>query len=267
MNDISLGPVVLSGPRFGVAIALVALLVTAEVLHRRGREGVAPVAWNAVLVGLAAARLGYVGLHLPTYLRDPLSVLYLWQGGFDLAIGTAAGLLFAVLATRRRREVLTGALLAGAVGAVVWGGWQLASGPPPAPSADVLTVKLQGLDGSSSDVGAFVGGPLVVNLWATWCGPCQRELPMLESAAASMPGVTYLFVSQGEPSQRVADYLKAHDLKLEHVLLDPDSRLSAAVSTKGLPTTLFFDERGKLVGRWLGELSRPRLDDELAAVR
>ena len=61
MNEVSLGPVVLSGPRFGVALALIALLVTAEILERRGRKGLAPIAWNAVVLGLLAARLGYVG--------------------------------------------------------------------------------------------------------------------------------------------------------------------------------------------------------------
>lgn len=267
MNDVSLGPVVLSGPRFGVALALIALLVTAEILERRGRKGVAPVAWNAVVLGLLAARLGYVALHLGTYVRAPLSALYVWQGGFNLPIGAAAAAVYAVAVLRSRRALLSGALLAGLIGAVVWGGWQLASGPPPAPSPDVLTVRLQGLDGTQTDVKAFVGRPLVVNLWATWCAPCQRELPMLASEAAATPDVTFVFVSQGEPRPRVASYLKEHALSLQHVFLDKSSALSAAVATKGLPTTLFFDAQGKLVGRWLGELSKAKLSDELKRIR
>ncbi len=266
MNDVRLGPVVLSGPRFGVAIALIALLIVAEVLSRRGRRGVAPVAWNAVVVGLLAARLGYVALHFGSFVAAPLSVLYLWQGGFNLAIGTAAGVGYAVVVLRARPQVLAGALLAGAVGAAVWGGWQLASGPPAPPQASVMTASLTGLDGATSDVAAFVGKPLVVNLWATWCSPCQRELPMLASAARANPGVTFLFVSQGEPAARVRRYLQQHGIELQHVYLDAGSRLSAAVATKGLPTTLFFDGRGKLVGRWLGELSRARLHDELGRI-
>jgi thiol-disulfide isomerase/thioredoxin len=267
MNDVSLGPVVLSGPRFGVALALIALLVTAEILDRHGRKGVAPVAWNAVVLGLLAARLGYVALHLGSYARAPLSALYIWQGGFSLPFGAVAAVAYAVTVLRARRVLLGGALLAGLIGAVVWGGWQLASGPPPAPAPDVLTTRLQGLDGSTSDIAAFVGRPLVVNLWATWCAPCQRELPMLASQAAATPDVTFLFVSQGEPQPRVAAYLKEHHLSLQHVFLDAGSRLSAAVSTRGLPTTLFFDARGKLVGRWLGELSVAKLGDELKRVR
>ncbi|MEJ2289279.1 MAG: TlpA disulfide reductase family protein [Deinococcales bacterium] len=267
MNDVSLGPVVLSGPRFGVALALIALLVTAEILDRRGRKGVAPVVWNAVVLGLLAARLGYVALHLGTFARDPLSALYVWQGGFNLIVGVVAAVAYAAVALRARAALLTGALLAGLVGAVVWGGWQLASGPPPAPSPNVLTATLQALDGSTTDVKAFVGKPLVVNLWATWCAPCQRELPMLAAAASATPDVTFVFVSQGEPQARVASYLKAHDLSLHHVYLDGGSRLSAAVSTKGLPTTLFFDRRGHLVSRWLGELSKARLNDELKGIR
>lgn len=269
MGDVSavrLGPVALSGERFGVAIALVALLIVAEVLERRGRKGVAPVAWNAVLVGLLAARLGYVALHMTVYAKDPLSVLYVWQGGFDLLVGAAAGTMVAIVALRAQRALLTGALLAGAIGAVVWGGWQLASGPPQAPKPSVMTAQLRGLDGRGSQLKAFVGKPLVVNLWATWCSPCQRELPMLAKAAEVDPGVTFLFVSQGEPAARVRGYLEQHDIHLDHVFLDPSSALSAAVATKGLPTTLFFDARGNLASRWLGELSKPRLQDELKAL-
>ncbi len=267
MNAVSLGPVVLSGPRFGVALALIALLVTAEILDRRGRKGVAPVAWNAVVLGLLAARFGYVVLHLGTFARDPLSALYIWQGGFNLIVGVVGAVAYVVVVLRARTALLSGALMAGLIGAVVWGGWQLASGPPPAPSPSVLTTQLQGLDGSTTDVKAFVGKPLVVNLWATWCAPCQRELPMLAKAASASQGVTFVFVSQGEPEARVASYLKAHDLALRHVYLDGGSRLSAAVSTKGLPTTLFFDRRGHLVSRWLGELSEARLNDELKGIR
>jgi len=256
----------MSGERFGVAIALVAVLVVAEVVSRRGRKGVAPVAWNAVVVGLLGARLGYVALHLGAYVQDPVSILYVWQGGFDLAIGVAAALLYTVIVLRSERALLAGALLAGVAGAVVWSGWQLASGPPQAPRPSVMTAQLVGLDGTTSDVAAFGGKPLVVNLWATWCTPCQRELPMLASAAGANPGVTFLFVSQGEPAARVKSYLEQHDITLQHVFLDPGSDLSTAVATKGLPTTLFFDAQGKLVSRWLGELSRPRLQDEIKAL-
>jgi len=266
VNDVRLGPLVLSGPRFGVAIAIVALLVVAEVLNRRGRHGVAPVAWNAVVIGLVAARLGYVALHLGSYLQAPLSVLYVWQGGFQLVIGAVAGTAYAVIALHARPALLAGALLAGAAGVAVWGGWELAAGPPPAPKASLMTAQLVGLDGAHSDVAAFVGKPLVVNLWATWCAPCQRELPMLAGVARSTPGVTFVYVSQGEPEARVKRYLQTHDLRLSHVFLDAGSRLSTAVATKGLPTTLFIDARGKLVGRWLGELSKPRLEDELRRI-
>lgn len=266
VNDVRLGPVALSGERFGVLIALVALLVVAEVLNRRDRKGVAPVAWNAVVFGLLVARLGYVALHMGAYVADPLSVLYLWQGGFNLAIGTLAAVAYAVFALRSQRALLLAALLAGVTGAVVWGGWELASGPPKPPAPDVMTAQLQALGGGTSDVEAFVGKPLVVNLWATWCSPCQRELPMLAAAAKADPGVTFLFVSQGEAEARVRDYLRKHDIALRHVFLDPGSRLSSAVATKGLPTTLFFDARGKLVSRWLGELSKPKLQDELGGL-
>ncbi len=267
MTDVRIGPLALSGPRFGALLALVVVLVVAEVLERRGRRGVAPAAWNAVLIGLLGARLGYVARHIGSYLGEPWTVLFVWQGGFSLIAGALAGALYGVLALRGRPRLLRSALLAGVLGAVVWGGWQAAAVTTAPEPPTLFAQPLSTLDGDTLSPSSFLGRPVVVNLWATWCGPCQRELPLLASAARETPEVTFLFVSQGEPGDRVAGYLEDHALELEHVLLDPSSSLSAAASSAGLPTTLFFDARGRLAGRWLGELSRPRLDAELARIR
>lgn len=267
MLDVRIGPLALSGPRFGALLALAALLIVAEVVDRRGRRGVAAVAWNAVLLGLLGARLGFVALHAGSYLPRLWTVLYVWQGGFAMLPGAAVGTAYAVAVLARRAPLLRGALLAGAVGAVVWGGWQAASITQAPPPASLSQAPLPSLTGDPVAPAAFLGAPVVLNLWATWCGPCQRELPLLASVARETPGVTFLFVSQGEPRERVATYLQDRGLQLEHVLLDPGSTLSAAASTAGLPTTLFFDASGTLRGRWLGELSRARLEAELARIR
>src|SRR3546814_11946076 len=65
----------------------------------------------------------------------------------------------------------------------------------------------------------LAGRPFVVNLWATWCPPCRRELPMLADVAANSD-IPILLANQGENRQAVADYLLAGGISPRSVVLD-----------------------------------------------
>jgi hypothetical protein len=98
----------------------------------------------------------------------------------------------------------------------------------------------------------------VINIWATWCPPCRREMPVLQQAQSDYPHVTFLFVNQGETGKR--QHLPRHHRP------EPDPRAvrrhrpaGPAVGSMALPTTLFYDADGRLVGSHLGELSRASL--------
>ncbi|WP_155718381.1 TlpA family protein disulfide reductase, partial [Pseudomonas fluorescens] len=103
------------------------------------------------------------------------------------------------------------------------------------------------------------GGPLVINLWATWCPPCRREMPVLENAQRMRPDVTFLFVNQAESMQSVSTYLATQGLNLDNVLFDASGRLGQAVGSMALPTTLFYQADGRLINSHLGELSEASL--------
>jgi thiol-disulfide isomerase/thioredoxin len=107
----------------------------------------------------------------------------------------------------------------------------------------------------------------VVNLWATWCPPCRREMPALQQAQAANPDVNIVFVNQGEESHTVAAFLDRQGLALSNVLVDPESRTGAALGHGALPTTLFFDANGQLAGTRIGELSQATLTQRLASLR
>ena len=104
----------------------------------------------------------------------------------------------------------------------------------------------------------------MVNLWATWCPPCQREMPVLQKAQAARPDVHFVFVNQGESAQQVAAYLARSGLQLRNVLLDAKGDAGTALGHRALPTTLFFDAEGRLVDTRLGELSEASLAERLA---
>ena len=105
----------------------------------------------------------------------------------------------------------------------------------------------------------YKGGPLVINLWATWCPPCRREMPVLERAQHQRPDVTFLFVNQAESMQSVSTFLATQGLTLDNVLFDASGRLGQAVGSMALPTTLFYSAEGRLINSHLGELSQASL--------
>ncbi len=101
----------------------------------------------------------------------------------------------------------------------------------------------------------FRGKPLLVNLWATWCGPCVAEMPMLDGLAAQYKGqgLTVLTVSQDTGKARPVTAFFAKK-KLAHLSAyrDPENGLGFHYATGVLPTTILYDREGKEVVRVVG---------------
>jgi thiol-disulfide isomerase/thioredoxin len=128
-------------------------------------------------------------------------------------------------------------------------------------------LSLSSLEGRPVSLADFAGKPTVVNLWATWCPPCRREMPALQQAQATNPDVNIVFVNQGEEAATIAAFLDRQGLSLSNVLVDPQSSTGAALGHSALPTTLFFDAHGRLAGTRIGELSQATLTQRLASLR
>lgn len=108
--------------------------------------------------------------------------------------------------------------------------------------------------GGPATFGAFRGSPLLVNLWATWCGPCVKELPSLEALATRDAGkLAVVAVSQDSGGDAaVGPFWKAHGLTALTAYTDSKMRLSLALQADSLPTTILFDAHGKEVWRIMG---------------
>jgi thiol-disulfide isomerase/thioredoxin len=102
----------------------------------------------------------------------------------------------------------------------------------------------------------FRGKPTLVNLWATWCAPCVKELPTLDRLVRNSGGrFNLVAISQDSaPHASVEAFLKAHGIETLSSYQDPKMALSGALHADVLPTSVLFDANGKEVWRYVGDL-------------
>ncbi|WP_298675089.1 TlpA disulfide reductase family protein [uncultured Sphingomonas sp.] len=113
----------------------------------------------------------------------------------------------------------------------------------------------------------FRGKPVLLNLWATWCAPCVKELPSLDALATQLGDrVQVLAVSQDMQPEKVAPFVAARRLHRIAPYTDADMRLSLGYRVN-LPTTILFDAKGREVWRvsgamdWTAPATRKLLDE------
>ncbi len=247
------------------------MMVAAIVGHlvgRPNRVGISNVLLDMLLAAMLAARIVFVALWFDQYRDAPWSALDIRDGGFNSWAGLAAAMAVAIWHASKRPELRKPLSLGMLAGMLAW----TMSGAPGTLGMGAQTalpaVELKTLAGQTASLAALSHGkPMVVNLWATWCPPCRREMPVLAEAQQRQAGVTFVFVSQGDDAAKVQRYLSSSQLKLENVLIDSGSELGRAVGSTALPTSLFYDASGNLVNSHVGALSAATLADKLVALR
>ena len=259
MNPVAIGPFLFSMGVLALLAGVLAAHWTARFLARGGRVDMTTPAWWLLGLALLVARGVYVLRQWPGYAAHPWDILNVRDGGFDPVAGLAA-LAIATVAmawtsARRRRPLLATV----GVGVAAWalvllGGRQLrAAAHPPLPALEV-----RDLAGRALATQAWRGRPLVLNFWATWCGPCRREMPVLVQAQRQNPGVRFVFADQAESPDTVRSYLARQGLHPENVVIDGGA-LAGYYRVRGYPTTLFIGRDGRLVVIHVGELSHATL--------
>jgi thiol-disulfide isomerase/thioredoxin len=122
--------------------------------------------------------------------------------------------------------------------------------PRPAPELTFFDA-----DGNEVTLADFEGDVVVLNLWATWCAPCRREMPSLDRLQAELGAdglsVIALSLDRGDVA-KVRDFFD--ELEIEHLAVyhDPEARAGRELGAPGLPTTVVIDRAGREVGRLLG---------------
>jgi thiol-disulfide isomerase/thioredoxin len=178
-----------------------------------GGEEVAPVArvQRRVLIGAAAAALLLAGAGAATLIRAPAP-----------------------------QRADTPPALAGS-----YKDFTVNAAPSPAPEVGFT------LDGKPVSLADFRGRIVLVNFWATWCGPCVAEMPSLDRLEAELGGRDFavITVSEDRNPAVIAPFYEEHGLRSLKRYHDPSAALSRAFGIRGLPTSVLIDREGREIGR------------------
>lgn len=280
-DSIAVGPLLLPTQALllvvatAAALGVLGLLRDAEPSSRAGAE---TRLFIALVAGVLAARLGWILQHWDVYAESPWAVLAFRDGGYLPWVGVLGGMgTVAVLLLRlpaplgegknanaegvatQARAVLRRQLsIPAGVAALVLAVGQLLlsvnARVEPLPEFEVLD-----LAGSAVRLPGGRGRPQVINLWASWCAPCRREMPAFARVQAQRPDVDFIYLNIGERVDEIVAFTRVLGVPLAPILRDPQGRVPERLEVRGYPTTLILDVEGRLVHRRSGELSEPSL--------
>jgi len=125
------------------------------------------------------------------------------------------------------------------------------------PAADFTLPNLAGQTVSLAD---FKGQPVILNFWATWCGPCEAEMPEINQAylAHKEDGLVVLAINLQEHPDTIKSFVNYYDLEFT-ILLDRDEKVGKLYGARALPTTYFIDRAGVIVHTYYGQMDEEAL--------
>lgn len=217
--------------------------------------------WQAVWVGLIIGRLIFVFMDFDYYLSHPIDIIKIQDKGFHFNAAMFAAAVWILWKNWSKSRPIVVIFLVACLSLSNTGQWlykkyQLQYQQFP-------QVELVDLQQKNQALSQFIGKPTVINLWASWCPPCHREMPVLDAAQQRHPSVNFVLINQGEDAATIMQYLQKNQLQFNHLLLDPEGLTAKKTGMYGLPSTLFFNAQGQLIDRHMGEISQSVLDQKL----
>jgi thiol-disulfide isomerase/thioredoxin len=128
--------------------------------------------------------------------------------------------------------------------------------------AQAPEIALPDLQGNMVRLSDLRGQPVLINFWATWCGPCREEMPAIQARYNQRGDFAVLAVDFGESAERVSGFLAEIGVGLP-VVLDQEGSIQDLYRIRGYPTTFFVDGSGVIRFMHIGEMSEADLDSVL----
>jgi cytochrome c biogenesis protein CcmG/thiol:disulfide interchange protein DsbE len=129
-----------------------------------------------------------------------------------------------------------------------------------------VNFELETTSGETIQLSDMQGKPVLVNFWATWCEPCQVEMPLIQEYYEKYsPDLNVMAVNYDETTGEIQPYVKKLGLTFP-VLLDPGGKITDLYQIRGFPTTYFIDREGFIHGVYVGILSKHTLEENLKKI-
>lgn len=268
MQVITLGPLSMDAPLLLSLMGIIAMFFTAGYLEKKRQVKIEGRLWLIVLLAVFVGRFSFVAQYWLQYQESWLAMLNVRDGGFHWQAALTVGIVALLWWVVRNPPVRAAALSSVAVGVVIFTlGMGAVQWMKPSTVVAMPKIELHNLQQQPVALEQYQGKPVVLNLWASWCPPCRREMPVLEAAQREHPEVHFVFANQAESAQTVEKYLQNEGLDLQNVLLDQHTAIAELVKSRGLPTTLFIDAAGNMQSYRMGELSAASLASHLSRLK
>ncbi|MBZ9610502.1 TlpA family protein disulfide reductase [Rheinheimera maricola] len=254
MLSISLGPLSLPTAVLVLLLSVACGLFVARIVARRSSNSATDPLLLVLLGALLFGRLIFVVRFADSY-ASFWQMLDFRDRGVDIAATVLAALVLLMLQFKRHPTIKR-AMAAGAISTAL--SFSLGSAWLHAQQQQqvLADISLETLSGYSAALPQLAQGkPVVMNIWASWCPPCHREMPVLLKAQQQYADISIIMVNLQENRATVKQYLRQHQLAFNNVLLDYRGDVASYYGAQGVPATLFFAADGKLSAAHFGELS------------
>lgn len=258
MLSLSLGPLVMSTQHLLLLLALASALLAGSLTGRSRHVNPEHALLGLLLLALSVSRIAFVAAYWTHYEGSALSILDIRDGGFLVWPGLVASLTAAAVYAWRRPVLRKPMAVPLATGLTLWGLGNLTLGALQ-DDARLPELTVRNAAGQTVRLTDYEGKKLVINLWATWCPPCRREMPVLQAAQRERSDTVFLFVNQRETPDDIHTFLTRQALHLDNMLFDNNGEVARYVGSAALPTTLFYQPDGRFAGSHMGELSTASL--------
>ncbi|MDE0744304.1 MAG: TlpA disulfide reductase family protein [SAR202 cluster bacterium] len=123
------------------------------------------------------------------------------------------------------------------------------------------------IDGDPVSLSNYLGSPIVLNFWASWCPPCRDETPHFEKMwrLYRQKGVVLLGINVQDTVADADRYIKEFDVTFTNAI-DKDGKIMVDYGVTGLPVTFFINREGIIIGRWVGSIGESNLKSRVEAL-
>lgn len=267
MFSISIGSLSLPLDRLLVLVSFGLAMLVGYIVGRQHKQSADGKIATIFIIAMVVARVVFVIQYWDEYRTDLWSMIDIRDAGFNGWAGLMTVIALTAI-TYWRQPKIRKALVSGiGAGALLWGVASGALWMIKDTSQKLPTLVVTDLNDDSVELNTIEAGkPRVINLWATWCPPCRREMPVLQQAQKDYTNVGIVFVNQGEHRAVIEQFMAKESLQLRNMVMDSKAMLGQLAGSRALPTTLFINGKGQIVDAHLGELSSATLASKLEKI-